>query len=614
MKRILTFAFYTLLCAISLSAQQEVRFIVFGDSQFGNPPEFERMIYEASLLKPDFVIQVGDLIHGYTRDKEKLRSEWKRFKGQISLLNCPYYPVPGNHDVVTDEAEEVYAEVWGKDKFYYSFDYGPAHMIVLDSWWGDEDDRIMEWQREWLKNDLESYAAKFTKEELDKKSIFVFLHSPLWKYAGHTAGRQDWNKVQDLLKRYPVKLVAGGHTHEHEWQNSEGIDYLIINSAGVNRDNVRGGKFSAFLHVTVNDQGDAEAAAIKAGSVFPLDTVDPKDRREASKYNIADKTILVRGWNEGSSMDTTVEVEVENNLSGERLYRLDWYIPYKADLKIEPESKWVTVPAKSSVTEKFRFISDSTPPINLMPHLELSSSAEYRTGVLSRDLEEKYRKGLVNIEGYTPAIKLDDTFKFEGRYDLYLPPTAKVNKLNGEIKIDAKIDEDAWKSADTIVFGGGDSPDAVKTKVYLLYSKDYLYIAARMEEPLPEMIHTSASGDIPLTWNDDDIEFFFDTQQSQKDYIRLFQNAAGTRFNSLQRWVENKYFKSKYKSKINIGSDYWSIEMEIPWSDIDLEKGPQPGDHWGFNVGRDRPNGMIKQFVWAGGLYNPSKYGVLIFN
>ena len=60
--------------------KDEVRFIIFGDSQFGNPPQFERMIHEAEMLRPDFVIQVGDLIQGYTHDKDQLQREWMRFK------------------------------------------------------------------------------------------------------------------------------------------------------------------------------------------------------------------------------------------------------------------------------------------------------------------------------------------------------------------------------------------------------------------------------------------------------------------------------------------------------------------------------------------------------
>jgi hypothetical protein len=157
------------------------------------------------------------------------------------------------------------------------------------------------------------------------------------------------------------------------------------------------------------------------------------------------------------------------------------------------------------------------------------------------------------------------------------------------------------------------SGNEINTKLKFLYNKDYLYIAAQMDEPLISNLISTAEGEIPLTWNDDDIELFFDTEKSQKDYIRLFQNSAGTRFNSLQRWVEDKYFVSKYKSQISFTEDYWTIEFEIPWSDIDLDDGPNSGDEWAFNVGRHRQQSMVKQSKWAGGLYNPKEYGIMKF-
>ena len=592
------------------SAQDDVRFIIFGDTQFGNPPEFERMVYEASLLSPDFVIQVGDLIHGYTHNKEQLRAEWKRYKGQLSLLNSPFYPVPGNHDVVTDEAEEVYAEVWGKEKLLYSFNKGSAHFIILNSWWGDEDDRIMQWQRDWLVKDLSEYSTQFSSDELSTKSIFVFLHSPLWKYPASHEGRKDWEIVHNILKEYPVKLVVGGHTHEHVHQNSDGIDYLVINSAGVRKENIRGGKFSSFLHVVAKDNGETNFAAIKAGSIYPLNTVDSLDRVEANKYNIEEKTILIDEWNEGEKLNKSVDVVIENKLKEERYYRLDWYIPFNADIIIKPESKWITIPAKSTINESFLFTSNKTPAVNLMPHLEVTTSTEYRTGILSRELEEKYRNNQVNIEGYKPAIKLDDTFIYTGRYSLFVPPTINVKKSNSKITIDGKFIEEEWQDADSIVFLSGYD---ISTKLKFLYNNDFLYIAAKLDEPLTSNLKSTSVGEIPLTWNDDDIEFFFDTKKSQKDYTRLFQNSTGTRFNSLQRWVEDKYFRSKYRSKIIIAKEYWAIEFEIPWSDIDLKTAPKSGDEWAFNVGRHRQQSMVKQSKWAGGLYNPKEYGIIKF-
>lgn len=595
---------------ISISAQHDVRFIIFGDTQFGNPPEFERMVYEASLLSPDFVIQVGDLIHGYTHNKEQLRAEWKRYKGQLSLLNSPFYPVPGNHDVVTDEAEEVYSEVWGKEKLLYSFDKGSAHFIILNSWWGDEDDRIMQWQREWLIKDLADYSSKYSKKELTTKSVFVFLHSPLWKYPKNHEGRKDWEIVHKILKEYPIKLVVGGHTHEHVNEHSDGIDYLVINSAGVRKENIRGGKFSSFLHVVVKDNGDNDFAAIKAGSIYPLDTVDSLDRVEANKYNIEEKTILIDKWNEGEKLYKTVQAVLENKLNEDRNFRLDWYIPYGAEIKIEPESKWITIPANSTINESFLFTSIKTPPLNQMPYLEVTTTAEYRTGILSRELEEKYRNNQINIEGYKPAIKLDDNFIYKGRYSLFVPPIINVKKINSKITIDGKFVEQEWQDADSILFVSGED---IYTRLKILYNNDFLYVAVKLDEPLTSNLKSTAEGEIPLTWNDDDIEFFFDSEKSQKDYIRLFQNSVGTRFNSLQRWVEDKYFKSLYRSKVIITDDDWNVEFEIPWSDIDLENGPISGDEWAFNVGRHRQQSMVKQSKWAGGLYNPKEYGIMKF-
>ncbi len=602
------------------TGKDEVRFIIFGDSQFGNPPQFERMMHEAEMLRPDFVIQVGDLIHGYTHDKKQLQREWLRFKNQISPLSMPYYPVPGNHDVVTDEAEEVYAEVWGKKKLLYSFDKGSVHCIVLNSWWGEEDDRIAEWQRDWLKNDLEKFADEnggYGSEEFKKKSIFVFLHSPLWKYSKDTEGRKDWDLVHELLKKYPTKLVAGGHTHEHVWEERDGINYLVLNSAGVKRRNTREGKFSSFVHVSVLPGGDISYAAIKAGSILPLDTVNPEERKTVPKYNIGDKTIQVPAWKEGEPLDIKVNVPIENLMDEARTYKLIWDVPHSAEIKIDPFFMWVDLPANSEIVKSFSLKSENAPSPNLMPGLIIQSEKLLRSGVVSRELEQKYKmlqKTKIAKE-LKPSIKLEEPVMFEGEYELFVPPVITAKQKNGAISIDGMFDETDWLNADSIAnlkYRNGETAE-LQTIIKFIYDKDYFYIAAKLEEPDPQNLASTADGPIPFTWNDDDLELFFDTEQTQKDYTRLFQNSAGVRFNSLQRYVPNKYFESKYKSQIIIDDDAWYLEMQIPWSDIDLEQGPKPGDKWGINIGRHRQQNDPKQMVWSGNLYQPQRYGVLRF-
>lgn len=591
-----------------LSTKSEVRFVVFGDSQFGNPPQFERMVHEANMLNPHFVIQVGDLINGYTHDKEQLIYEWKWFLNQISPLDMPFYPVPGNHDIVTDESEEIYAEIWGENRYHYAFDYGAVHCISLNSWHGDADDQIEDWQYNWLQKDLENLSD-------DTQAIFVFLHSPLWKYATDHPGYKDWEKIHQLLTQYPVKLVVAGHTHEYVWENRDGIDYLIINSAGVSKENERDGLFSAFLHVSVKPGQEPKYAVIKAGSILPLDVVTPGERILISEYKLNDKSLRITDWQNSGKFETTITVPVENKLSEKRLFKLNWDIPFGSGIKISPESQWVTVAPDSSIDQIFHITAESEADKKLLPELKIMAQNQFRTGYVSREKEVIYRSRNSTDRAEKSNIQLDKDVTFEATYRLTIPRQATVQEKKSNIKIDGKITAKEWnKYTDIGEFHYSNGKIARhQTVVKLCYDQDFLYLGAIMEEPNPGGMTNTAHGEIPFTWNDDDLELFFDTRNNQKDYTRLFQNAFGVRFNSLERWVENKYFESTYKSDIKTGKDQWSIEMKIPWKDIGIDEGPQSGDQWGFNVSRHRQQSEIKESHWAGNPYNPQAYGILNF-
>ena len=117
------FVSFLLILGITTAGAGEFKFAVLGDSQFENSAVFERLIQEVNLLKPAFVIHTGNMIEGYTYDPVRIREEWEIFKKQIAALTMPFYPVAGNRDVATTPLQAVFAEVWGKDKLYYSFDF-----------------------------------------------------------------------------------------------------------------------------------------------------------------------------------------------------------------------------------------------------------------------------------------------------------------------------------------------------------------------------------------------------------------------------------------------------------------------------------------------------------
>jgi predicted phosphodiesterase len=599
----------------TLEPPEEVKFVVLGDTQFANMGTFERMVHEIDLLQPHFVIQVGDLISGYTHDREQLREEWRVFRRQIGPLSMPFFPVPGNHDVVTPESEEIYAKEWGENRFHYSFDIGPAHIVSLNSWWQEEDDRIMPWQREWLAEDLAAFAER-RGDALEDSGIFVFLHSPLWRYAEDHPGRQDWSAVEEIFADYPVRLVVGGHTHEHVYDNLDGIHYLIINSSrgpdGGSEN--RGGQLNSFLHVTFKE-GAATCAVVEAGSVFPLDTVDSYDRASVPRHYVPSGTFRLPAWRDGEPLETTIEHELSNRTEQDRLYRLEWHIPRGAEIAVEPQDMWVDLSAGERETVEFTLTANAAPAARLRPWLEVSADSTLPTRVVSRDWEAQYRAALASAEaGFdveTTNIALDEAFTFTGRHTIYVPPVAIAARAEGEITIDGDLSDAAWGSAEAITEFSGPAADDVETSLRLLWDDDGLFVGAWFGEPNPEGMVATAEGDIPLTWNDDDLELFFDPNGSGR-YHRLFQNCVGTRFNSLPRDVENKYYESEYASAITVVDDHWTLEMHIPWHEMGADAAPETGDIWNIQIGRHRQQSENPRMIWSGGsLYDPSRYGVL---
>ena len=615
----LTVASLLTMLGLRAVAREEMRFVILGDSQFDHPDVFERMIHEIELLRPEFVVQVGDLIHGYTYNEEVLRREWDVFRSQIAPLTAPYYPVPGNHDVVTPEAEKVYGETWGADRYYYSFDCGPVHCIVLDSWWGDEDDRVATWQREWLAGDLRNHAQRAADRgaDLSTTSIFVFVHSPLWRYAGDHPGRRDWDEVHNILREYPVRLVVAGHTHEYVWERRDGIEYVVLNSSGDMRPNERGGFFHGYLHVSVVPDGGMRCAVVKAGSVLPTDTVDSADRSTVPRLALRDGTIRLPDWAVGEQVERTIEVPIANPLDTPRVYRLDWRVPCGARIDVEPAGCWIEIGPNASVDVSFQLSSSAAPAPAGLPWLEYSTKETVRTGVVPRGWEEHYRRmrAADRDGGLESAVDLDAPLSFSGRYDLFLPPVAIAVPREGPIAVDGRFGESDWQTAPPIyTFTTSDrTHPETATSARFLYDDDHLYVAAWMEEPEPAGLAAKAAPPIPFTWSDDDFELFFDPGKTQSDYVRLFQNAAGTRFNSLPRRVPDRYFESSYQSAVHVGEEHWAIEMRIPWRDIAIDRPPRRGDTWALNIGRHRPRSLVPEIQWSGPLYEPDRYGILRF-
>src|SRR5688500_4242016 len=108
------------------------QFAIVSDRTGGHRPGvFEDAVTKLNLLQPEFVMSVGDLIEGYTKNVVEIERQWDEFQSFTAKLKMPFFYVPGNHDY----SNEVMAAKW-KERFgrsYYHFVYRNVLFLCLNS-------------------------------------------------------------------------------------------------------------------------------------------------------------------------------------------------------------------------------------------------------------------------------------------------------------------------------------------------------------------------------------------------------------------------------------------------------------------------------------------------
>jgi len=602
----------------TLSFPADFKFIVLGDSQFNNTDIFENMTKEVELLKPVFVIQVGDMIHGLTYDKEELREEWVRFKKQISPLTMPFYPVPGNHDVGTQESEEVYGEIWGQDKYYYSWDYENNHFIILDTDYKIQYNTIDDEQIEWLKKDLE--------EHKNVDNIFIFLHRAIFieaKDKEETRAKQKkddayksreekerdtgilaWEKIHPILTKYPVRTVIGGHYHCYTHYQKDGIDYIITNAAGiVPAYQEELGLFYHFLVISVQDK-NVTTALIKAGSVLPEDYVSDDERKHYPPYLLTDRGYQIPiGRTDipvcpmGNRQDACFTIDdfefdfsfpLSNGTNEERIFDTVWTVPLET-FTLEPMKQTIKLASKQStnVVTKFK-VKKGQYSENDLPYCTISSP--YKT-----------------TKGKEISLK--------AKYSLFIPKKAQAIFTKNTPKIDGKLNDKVWNNAKVITNLETDKKGTLalyQTFVYVLYDDKNLYVGIRGADENSANLIAGANGPIKYLWGDDDFELFFDVYHDQSSFFRMMTNSVGTTFSSSPA---KGLYEGGYTVKPYVGKGFWSAEFKIPFTEFGVNR-PEPGTIWGFNIRRHNQKPERVQSDWSkmeNVPYEPWRFGLLIF-
>jgi predicted phosphodiesterase len=184
----------------------------------------------------DFVVHLGDVTDFGTV------SDFNHAKNVLDKLQCPLYPVVGNHDNFMSDNKAAWKEFAALDSTNYTFDYRGFHFVVIDCTPNPYDpaeigcDSVL---RDWVVSDLARNSGR---------PAVILSHFNMWE--------RDWNAMFDTTEHYAeydgmpelrqvleeagnVVAVINGHVHANRVEVHNGIYYIDIGATLVGRPSIR---------------------------------------------------------------------------------------------------------------------------------------------------------------------------------------------------------------------------------------------------------------------------------------------------------------------------------------------------------------------------------------
>jgi hypothetical protein len=236
---------------------------------------FEASMGKLNLVRPEFVVSVGDLIEGYTDDGAVLDREWDEIEGFVGRLQMPFFYVPGNHDMSNAVMAEEWQERFGPS--YYHFTYKGVLFLALNSeLFGLVHDPKTSLPGPWTQAEQMAFIERVLAENAGARWTFVLIHQPLWD---SPRPNPDWGKVEELLKGRPHTVFAG-HFHRYTQHVRNEQQYITLATTG-GGSRMRGTPWGEFDHVAqVSMTKDGPVIAnLRLDGILPSDVVDTELRQ-----------------------------------------------------------------------------------------------------------------------------------------------------------------------------------------------------------------------------------------------------------------------------------------------------------------------------------------------
>ena len=341
------------------------QFVVVSDRTGGHREGvFGKGVERINKLYPEFVMSVGDLIEGYTKDPKLLDEQWSEFDSLLNPLNFRFFYVAGNHDY----SNEVMADRWEQrfSRAYYHFVYKDVLFLIINT---NDGDGVI------LSDEQINYLKKALSDNVGVRWTMLFMHHPIWGREG-----TNFDQVEEALQGRDYTVFAG-HTHHyfHDVRNDQN-HYVLGTTGGGSR--LRGAKFGEFDHVawvTMTDRGPkmvnlALSGIIDHDVVNRVSMADARGLLEASNFQ---RLVLTK---EGEQ-DAHVELVLSNTGQSDYAFKARFYHNHH----LQPSESRFEQTVAAGESERLRFVISRNSSTAEIEPVELDWSMGYESELLEPD-------------------------------------------------------------------------------------------------------------------------------------------------------------------------------------------------------------------------------------
>ena len=195
-----------------------------------------------------------------------------------------------------------------------------------------------------------------------------------------------------------------------------------------------------------------------------------------------------------------------------------------------------------------------------------------------------------------------------------------IPKTTSAPAIDGVLDDAIWQAAptatvDNINTGGKVEAPYVATAM-AAYDNSKLYVAFHNGEPNPGACTMTSPGHDVDVWRDDEIELFIEPALAgAQPYYPIMIHAANVMQDD-ESGGAGAGWEPNLESAVQMGTDCWTIELSVPFSDLGVAAGSPDGQTWGWNFNRHIVTDIDVWVGWAttgASFHTPERFGTLTF-